>query len=87
MGKNAGMMNYEQTFKFNPNMGNFQIRLNSNPRQYQRVQVVDSKGMVIYSIDHPISQILDVTTGNMVGVFFVKCMADSHAEIVKVIVE
>ena len=71
----------------NPNMGNFQIRLNSNPRQYQCVQVVDSKGMVIYSIDHPISQILDVTTGNMVGVFFVKCMADSHAEIVKVIVE
>ena len=62
-------MNYEQTFKFNPNMGNFQIRLNSNPRQYQCVQVVDSKGMVIYSIDHPISQILVVTTGNMVGVF------------------
>lgn len=71
----------------NPSEGSFQIRLNSSPRQYQCIQVVDSKGVVICSINHPSSQVFNVTVGNRTGIFFVKCVTNSYTEIKKVIVK
>lgn len=71
----------------NPNVGNFQIKLNLALEQYECLQVIDCMGNILYSITRPTTQIYNVSLEHKKGFYYIKCSTDTQIEITKLIIQ
>ena len=71
----------------NPNKGFFKIKLNSQFEEYQCVQIVNSLGEIVYSINNPTESIYEISLENMTGLFIIRCITNTCNEFKKTILQ